>query len=278
MREFSKEEIFYVYLLFRLDKPKGEYRYGDLVFEYEPFYCGKGYKGQRDRIYDHFNDKLRDFGVNGYKKNIIVKLLKEGHVKEDIAQFYIQNINEETAFEIEKELILKIGRVDEGREGETIREGRVVGPLTNRTDGGEGQCGVLISEETRQKMRDRMKNFKHTPESKVKIAENNRIRGVSAETRKKMSEVLKGRKLDPNHAKRSKEILDDNRKKNGPPASLYDYKIYKDGVLVYEGCDVSKCLELIQCSKGSFFHRAQRGNTILGVRIERTRKQKDVQR
>lgn len=274
MREFSKEEIFYVYLLFRLDKPKGEYRYGDLVFDYEPFYVGKGHKGQRDRMFTHFNPTLRDFGVNGYKKNIIVKLLKEGYVKEDIAQIYVQNINEETAFEIEKELILKIGRADEGRRG--IREGRVVGPLTNRTDGGDGHVGGIVSEENRQKLRERMKTFKHTPESKAKIAENNRIRKLSPETGRRISAALKGRKLSEREAKIKREILDNNLKMNGPPASLYNYKIYKSGVLVYEGDKLQSCMDIIGCSRSSFFARATHGRELHGFRVERTRKQKDV--
>ena len=55
---------YYVYVLLDSSK-KGEYNYGEYIFEYEPFYIGKG-RGKRikDTLYDHFT----------FKRNKISKL------------------------------------------------------------------------------------------------------------------------------------------------------------------------------------------------------------
>ncbi len=47
------------------------------------------------------------------------------------------------------------------------------------------------NEEEREKLSNRMKSFRHTDEGKAKIAESNRRRGVSQETRERMSIALK---------------------------------------------------------------------------------------
>jgi len=123
---------YYVYIYLDPRKPN-IYIYGDLKFEYEPFYVGKG---RGDRMYHH----LRGYNSrNSYLKNKINKI-KESGLSPIIIKL-ISNVNENIAFEKEKEYILKIGRLKNN-----------TGCLVNFSDGGEGQSG-----------------FKHTEESKTKI-------------------------------------------------------------------------------------------------------------
>jgi hypothetical protein len=68
---------------------------------------------------------------------------------------YKQNIDERTAFELEEKLILKYGRKDLG-----------TGILLNRSNGGEGSSGTIVSNETRRKMSEShrgSKSYNYTP-------------------------------------------------------------------------------------------------------------------
>jgi hypothetical protein len=72
--------------------------------------------------------------------------------------------------------------------------------LTNLTDGGEGQCGRVMSEETKKKIKDTISkngsSLKGKPrpiEVVLKISAANRGRKLSLEHRKKLSEAKKGR-------------------------------------------------------------------------------------
>ena len=72
------------------------------------------------------------------------------------------------------------------------------GILHNLTDGGEGPSGAVISEETRRKMSEAIKGKTHSEESKRKMSEaqkgNTNWLGKthSEETKRKMSEASKG--------------------------------------------------------------------------------------
>jgi len=59
--------------------------------------------------------------------------------------------------------------------------------LCNHTLGGEGQRGVKFSEETRKKMSNSRKGYKHRPESILKMKENIKKRVITDEWRKNMS-------------------------------------------------------------------------------------------
>lgn len=129
-------EDFYVYALLDPCK-KGNYIYGELVFEFEPFYIGKG---SGDRAFRHTKKILYD-GCNPHKRNKIKKIMESGGLP--IVFFVFENLIEEVAFGKERELVTAIGRSD-------LNEG----PLTNKTEGGIGGCsGQIVSEATREKLR-----------------------------------------------------------------------------------------------------------------------------
>lgn len=74
--------------------------------------------------------------------------------------------------------------------------------LTNLTDGGEGQCGRVMSEETKNKIKQTKlktgnpwKGKKRPPEIGLKISLASKGRKLSLEHRKKLSEAKKGRTI-----------------------------------------------------------------------------------
>ena len=133
------------------------YTYAYLREDKTPYYIGKG-KGKR--IYNKTNGDIRP----PKDKSRIIFLKK--------------NLTEEEAFEHEKYMIVVFGRKDIG-----------TGVLRNRTDGGEGASGVLVSEETRKKL------------SEMRVGEKNPNYGkeMTEEQRQKISEKRKGIKLSEEH-------------------------------------------------------------------------------
>ncbi len=132
---------FYVYVLLDTRKP-GTYSYneGKFIFDYEPFYVGKG---RRNRAFSHFRyiDKY-----NQHKYSVIKKILKiTGNFPRAVLS---KTFSEQKAHEYEKRLILDIGRTDLG-----------TGPLTNKTAGGEGAVGRVITEEQKEKCSKSAKKF-----------------------------------------------------------------------------------------------------------------------
>jgi group I intron endonuclease len=121
---------YYVYALLDTSKP-GIYVYDDLVFDYEPFYIGKG---TDNRHYHSSFDRH-----NSFKKNKIKSLNKKNIKVLSIKVF--EDLNEQESFNIETTIIKKIGRRD-----------LKLGPLTNLTDGGDGRTNIVVSEETKKKI------------------------------------------------------------------------------------------------------------------------------
>ena len=213
----SVKQKFYVYAYLDPRKP-GEFRYGDVEFECEPFYIGKG-KGNRykqKREYNHFFCNKAKKIEREISRSPIVRKIKK-------------RLTEEEAFDLEIELIEIIGRVNKG-----------TGPLTNLTDGGAGGSGAIISEahkralskarkgkplslEHRKKLSEShkgnpgwnkgkktgfvpktafkkgiipwIKGKKHTKETRKKMSKAWENRIVSDETRQKMAKTLRGRKM-----------------------------------------------------------------------------------
>jgi hypothetical protein len=137
--------IFYVYVYLNRLKP-GFYDYGSgLVFNYEPFYVGKG---KLNRYLYHLN-KVRNNCK--YNKSLKFDIIEE-NIKNNLDPLIIiihDKLIEIDSLTMEKEIITKIGRLD-----------LKLGPLTNRNDGG-------------LKPQD---NYKHNKESKLKISEGGKKR------------------------------------------------------------------------------------------------------
>jgi hypothetical protein len=91
-----------------------------------------------------------------------------------------KNICYEEALSIEKYLVAFYGRKDLGN-----------GNLVNKTDGGDGALGAIVSDETRAKRSLFFKGRRHSEETKaiMSIAQSNR----SDETRRKISAAKKGK-------------------------------------------------------------------------------------
>ncbi len=185
---------FYVYVLLDPRKP-GEYKYGEFVFPYEPFYVGKGKNG---RAGEHFQIRNQS---DDHKSRKIRKIYKETGLEPIIAKPY-ENLFEEVSFELEKFLIAQIGRYDLGK-----------GPLTNYTDGGEGTSGYIFTEETRKKMSEAKLGKTLSEEHKRKLSEANKGKTLSEEYRKKLSKSLKGKMVGKNHPMFGKTHSKESRRK-----------------------------------------------------------------
>ena len=123
---------------------------------------------------------------------------------EDRVWFFATDLLEEEAFDIERELISQLPS------------------LMNKTAGGQGSSGRVLSKETRQKLGNGMRGRKHTAETRAKmslarqgrkpalgkspsqetrdkISKANSGGKRSAETRRRISEALKGKKKSKTH-------------------------------------------------------------------------------
>ncbi len=126
------------YLVYVLLNPNkiGQYTYGDIEFEFEPFYVGKGLPV---RPAQHLCECFLK-NSNKWKANIIRKIKRTG--KEPIIFTIYNNLSNNESMNRECKLISLIGRKDKG-----------LGPLVNLTDGGEGISGYEHSNKTKEKIK-----------------------------------------------------------------------------------------------------------------------------
>lgn len=176
----SEMNIYYTYIYLNPLKP-GKFTYENVAtFFYEPYYVGKG---KEYRIFMHLrnNKKARD----NKERNLIIDEIRENNIepKEFILKI-INNISDLESIEYEKLFIKSIGRMD-------INEGS----LTNHTFGGDGTSGRKCSEETKQKIRQKVKDYFNSDE------------GI--ERRKEISESMKGKSynLGFKHSNESREKI-----------------------------------------------------------------------
>lgn len=199
VEKIDKGNVFYVYVY--LDPRKqGAYSYGELKFDYEPFYIGKGHE---ERIDDHIREAIlienknvtinkNNFpGVNLYKVNKILKI-KEETGKDPITLKIKFNLEEKESFSLEKLCIKAIGRYDLG-----------LGPLTNLTDGGDGPSGAIMSEEAKKKMSESRKG---------RIPWNKGVKNCFSEETMK---VILENSIGENNPNYGKHLSDSNKKKIG---------------------------------------------------------------
>ena len=153
----------YIYVFLDCFKP-GNYEYGELKFEFEPFYIGKGIS---DRIITSKCDKKT------FKSQKIKSIKNKGG--EVISYKIYENLSLEDSNLKEKELIKMIGRRDLG-----------LGPLTNLTDGGDGRLNGRNSPESNEKMRKSLLDYhKNLEEKGIKIKR-------TEQTIMKLREINKG--------------------------------------------------------------------------------------
>ena len=188
--------MFYCYILLDPTKP-GKFQYENYIFDYEPFYIGKG-KGNRINQHDNPRDtKTR-------KRAKIQKLKKLGLLAIKVKIF--EDLSESLAFELEKSLIHLIGRKDKN-----------LGPLLNLTDGGDGISGVIQSTKTKEKRSESIINWwVLLKEDSQKYEERNRKLSVSVSNFQKgvPYEERYGDRADEMKQKRS-EWTKDNFHKTG---------------------------------------------------------------
>ena len=121
--------------------------------------------------------------------------------------FACEGVSETEAFEVEVALISLLGRKDLG-----------TGILRNRTDGGEGVSGVVVSEETRRKMSETRKNQPLSDESRQKMSRAKKGRPRTEETKRRISVTLTGRPK----SEESRKKLSETRKGNNNASKLTD--------------------------------------------------------
>ena len=142
----------------------------------EIFYIGKGTSNRAWWFYgrsQRWNRTAKKYGVT-------VELLAE-------------NITEDDAFELEKQLIASIGRKQ----------------LCNHTDGGEGMSGWVASDKTRAKFSIIRKGRKHTDEAKRKMSEQRKGVPKSSKHIANIAAALKDRPKSKAH----KRALSESHKK-----------------------------------------------------------------
>jgi hypothetical protein len=141
--------------------PNRFYTYAYLREDRTPYYIGKG---KEDRIYKRTKTDIK-------------------HPKDKSRIIFLkQNLTEEEAFKHEKYMISVFGRKDLG-----------TGILHNKTNGGDGASGIIISLETKAKISAKLKGR----------TSNNKGKTTSPETRAKISAKLKGRIHSPEHREKN---------------------------------------------------------------------------
>jgi hypothetical protein len=220
-----EEKKYYVYVY--LDPRKeGKYVYGDYKFDYEPFYVGKGKDYRHKR---HLNES--QLSNNSHKSNLIKKLISNGQYPNIL--IIEECLNQNEAFELEKKIIFEIGRYD-----------LKTGPLTNKTEGGEGISGYKWTEEQKLGIKNRKPSglgLTRTEEHKKKISEANKGKtwGGDKERVKKFSKLKKEQYNGENNPFFGKHHSEDSLKKIRKEIIMYDENMVK----------VNEYKSLTDCSK-----------------------------
>jgi hypothetical protein len=155
--------------------PNRFYTYAYLRKDKTPYYIGKGQGG---RLYKKSKGEV---GKPKDKSRII---------------FLKQNITEEEAFRHEKYMISVFGRKDLG-----------TGVLHNKTNGGEGVSGHIVSDEVKEKLKQFNTGKKHTEETKKKLSEI-----IKFKFKDKIEKKLRESWIGKNHSDESKRKISQKNK------------------------------------------------------------------
>ena len=180
----DNKKDYYVYAYLDIRK-EGSYNYGNIKFEYEPFYIGKG---RGNRIHQHMYNNKRIVNLENRIK--IKSIIKQTGSKPIILKIF-ENLTNDEACKIEINIIKLIGRKDLN-----------CGTLLNKTDGGEGvdtskyRVYKKLSNETKTKISIKKLGKKlcpHSEETKLKISNSNKGKRFSEQHKKKLSIARKKR-------------------------------------------------------------------------------------
>lgn len=198
---------FYVYIYLDPRKP-GKVIYGDFEFEYEPFYVGKG---QKNRDTSHLKEIFSKKRNKNWKKiNKIKKIIAEN--KSPIILHLKDNLTENEAWVLEKEVIQKIGKLCDN-----------LGPLTNLQDGGTGGMqpdevrkltGLKISQRWKEGRYIEKINTPVSDASKEKNRKAHLGKKQSEETIRKKSEAMKGHSYSEETKQKMREAVDPVQRSN----------------------------------------------------------------
>lgn len=196
--------MFYIYVY--LDPLiKGIFEYDNLIFNYKPFYVGKG---KKNRMLDHLiKAKRKNFLKELPQIEYIRNILLEG--KEPIILKLYDNISENDAFILEKEVINRIGYKD--------------GPLVNRTGGGQGPSGKVYNNKEKENLSNIIKNTWLNADSR-------RIKFSKMFKDKSIEEIHGKEKADSIKASISKSVKEYHKDN---PGALYNYKIEKNNEVIF---------------------------------------------
>jgi hypothetical protein len=188
----TKEFYVYVYLD---PRKEGLYVYGNYIFEYEPFYVGKGHGRRYKR---HLNKS--NYIKSKTHKNNRIKFLIENNYNIEIIKVR-ENLSESDAFLLEIDLIREIGRYDIG-----------IGPLCNHTDGGEGSTGG--ERKTKGKTLEEIHGVERAKEIRLKLSESHKCENPKPKRIPKPRQTNKGKTLEEIHGVEKGKILRDKIVKN----------------------------------------------------------------
>ncbi len=196
----------------------------------QPFYVGKG---AGSRMYQHLKESQR---ADYIKRSVHYKILSILKQTGKILYERIDQSDEINAFNLEKELIAKYGRKDNG-----------TGMLCNLTDGGD--TGSRMSPESVEKRAAKHRGMKRSKKSRQRMKEAQLLNakrnrelygtGCSPEAIKHMSEARKGKPWSENAC---------NVKRNKPTAK--PILVYKKNTneFVGEWESISLCAKQLHCT------------------------------
>ena len=169
----------------------------------EPFYVGKG---TGDRAGRHAHEAKRHAGINPHKERLVRKILQSGQsIQVEIRAYFETDAD---AFVYETMLIKEIGRHDLGE-----------GPLTNKTNGGDGVAGNLVTEETRARLAAGSRAAWNKPERLAAASRKMSRQWVDKKFRKLRSDQFTEQR---NNVEFEKARSEGHRRKMSDPAYLSD--------------------------------------------------------